>query len=91
VRRVRAPSAVHVTDSEFDRVARETVARLEDVAAAGLALLPIQRPIPVRIGGSSEPAYRRVGRLADGWFPMVRPGPDLDAALDRAWARLQSM
>ena len=23
-----------------------------------------------------------VGRLADGWFPQVRPGPDLDRALD---------
>ncbi len=52
------------------------------VTAAGLAPLPIQRPIPVWVGGSSEPAYRRIGRLADGWFPMVRPGPDLDAALD---------
>jgi hypothetical protein len=23
-----------------------------------------------------------MGRLADGWFPQVRPGPDLDHALD---------
>jgi probable F420-dependent oxidoreductase len=50
------------------------------VTGAGLAPLPIQRPIPVWIGAASEPAYRRIGRLADGWFPMVRPGPDLDAA-----------
>jgi alkanesulfonate monooxygenase SsuD/methylene tetrahydromethanopterin reductase-like flavin-dependent oxidoreductase (luciferase family) len=26
-------------------------------------------------------ALRRVGRLADGWFPMVRPGAGLDEAL----------
>ena len=51
------------------------------VTAAGLAPLPVQRPIPVWIGASSEPAYRRVGRLADGWFPQVRPGPDLERAL----------
>jgi probable F420-dependent oxidoreductase len=50
--------------------------------AAGIAPLPVQRPIPIWIGGSSEPAYRRIGRLADGWFPRVRPGPDLDRALD---------
>ena len=31
----------------------------------------MQRPIPVWIGGQSPPAYRRVGRLADGWFPQV--------------------
>jgi probable F420-dependent oxidoreductase len=48
--------------------------------AVGLAPAPRQRPIPVWIGGSSAPAYRRTGRLADGWFPQVEPGPDLDAA-----------
>ena len=41
--------------------------------AAGLAPLPVQRPIPIWIGGSRRPAYRRIGRLADGWFPQVRP------------------
>ncbi len=52
----------------------------ETVTAAGLAPLPVQRPIPVWIGAVAEPALRRVGRLADGWFPMVPPGPRLDAA-----------
>ena len=53
----------------------------EPVSGAGIAPLPIQRPIPIWIGGSSTPAYRRMGALADGWFPQVRPGPRLDAAL----------
>jgi alkanesulfonate monooxygenase SsuD/methylene tetrahydromethanopterin reductase-like flavin-dependent oxidoreductase (luciferase family) len=52
------------------------------ITAAGLAPLPVQRPIPVWLGGSSDAAYRRIGRLADGWFPQVRPGADLDHALD---------
>ncbi|MGZ4689932.1 MAG: LLM class F420-dependent oxidoreductase [Acidimicrobiia bacterium] len=56
-------------DGEFERV-----------TAAGLAPLPVQRPIPVWIGAVAEPALRRVGRFADGWFPMVPPGPKLDAA-----------
>jgi probable F420-dependent oxidoreductase len=47
----------------------------ERVTGAGLAPLPVQRPIPVWFGGSSPAAYRRIGRLADGWFPQVRPGP----------------
>jgi hypothetical protein len=34
----------------------------------------------VWFGAASEPAYRRAGRLADGWFPQVPPGPALDAA-----------
>jgi probable F420-dependent oxidoreductase len=52
----------------------------ERVTGAGLAPLPVQRPIPVWFGGQSPPAYRRTGRLADGWFPQVPPGPHLDAA-----------
>jgi probable F420-dependent oxidoreductase len=50
------------------------------VTGAGLAPLPVQRPIPVWIGAMSKPAYERVGRLADGWFPQVQPGPQLQEA-----------
>jgi probable F420-dependent oxidoreductase len=50
------------------------------VTGAGLAPLPVQRPIPVWFGAQSPAAYRRAGRLGDGWFPQVRPGPELDAA-----------
>ena len=56
-------------DGEFDRV-----------SGAGLAPLPVQRPIPVWFGGMSPRAYERMGRLADGWMPMLQPGPELDAA-----------
>jgi probable F420-dependent oxidoreductase len=52
----------------------------EQVTGAGLAPLPIQRPIPVWFGAASPAAYRRAGRLGDGWFPMVPPGPRLDEA-----------
>jgi probable F420-dependent oxidoreductase len=51
------------------------------VTGAGLAPLPIQRPIPVWFGASSPRACRRAGRLGDGWFPMVGPGPKLEQAL----------
>ncbi len=52
----------------------------ETVTAAGLAPLPVQRPIPVWFGAFSPPAYRRAGRLADGWFPQMGPGERLDEA-----------
>ena len=52
----------------------------EHVTGAGLAPLPVQRPIPIWFGVSSPRALRRAGRLGDGWFPMVPPGPKLDEA-----------
>jgi probable F420-dependent oxidoreductase len=52
----------------------------ERVTGAGLAPLPIQRPIPIWFGAQLPVALRRAGRLADGWFPQVPPGPDLDRA-----------
>jgi probable F420-dependent oxidoreductase len=52
------------------------------VTGAGLAPLPVQRPIPVWIGAASRPALERAGRVGDGWFPMMGPGPQLDEARD---------
>jgi len=43
--------------------------RYHTVTAAGINPLPVQRPIPLWFGGQSEVVLRRVGRLADGWFP----------------------
>lgn len=54
--------------------------RFDTVTGAGLSPLPLQRPIPVWIGAASAKGYDRIGRLADGWFPMTGPGPQLDEA-----------
>jgi probable F420-dependent oxidoreductase len=56
--------------------------RFHHITAAGLAPLPVQRPIPIWIGAFAPAALRRVGRVADGWFPMARPGAGLDEALE---------
>jgi probable F420-dependent oxidoreductase len=53
------------------------------VTGAGLAPMPIQRPIPVWFGAASDRAYERAGRLGDGWFPMMEPGPGLDYAREQ--------
>src|ERR1700722_11926081 len=55
--------------------------RFHHITAAGLAPLPVQRPIPIWVGAFAPAALRRVGRIADGWFPQVRPGGGLDEAL----------
>ena len=50
------------------------------ITGAGLAPMPVQRPIPVWVGAQSPRGYRRAGRLADGWFPQMAPGPQLNEA-----------
>jgi probable F420-dependent oxidoreductase len=56
--------------------------KYDRITGAGLAPLPVQRPIPLWFGAESAPGFRRVGRIGDGWFPQMGPGPDLDAAKD---------
>jgi len=52
--------------------------RYHKIVAAGLNPLPVQRPIPVWIGGSAEAALKRAAELGDGFFPQ-RP-------LEGGWA-----
>lgn len=40
------------------------------ITAAGINPLPVQRPIPVWIGGSAESALKRAAEVADGYFPQ---------------------
>jgi probable F420-dependent oxidoreductase len=55
------------------------------VADAGIKPLPVQRPIPLWMGGESDVVFRRAARLADGWMPHFRPGA-AQATVDRLHA-----
>jgi probable F420-dependent oxidoreductase len=44
--------------------------RFDTVKAAGINPRPIQQPIPIWIGASSEPAIKRATRIADGFLPL---------------------
>ncbi|HET7265242.1 MAG TPA: LLM class F420-dependent oxidoreductase [bacterium] len=57
---------------------RETVTfegKWHKITDAGINPLPVQRPIPIWIGGESEIALRRAARIADGWTSSrpIRP------------------
>jgi probable F420-dependent oxidoreductase len=55
----------------------------DSVHQAGINPLPVQRPIPVWMGGMAEPVLKRAARIAGGWFPQFRPGPDATATVER--------
>jgi len=42
--------------------------RWHRITQAGLNPLPVQRPIPIWMGGESDTVLRRIARLADGWL-----------------------
>ncbi len=71
--------------------------RWHHVPDAGIRPLPVQRPIPVWIGGESEVALRRAARLADGWMSSrtIQPsgqrpasGPAREHQIERLRAHL---
>jgi probable F420-dependent oxidoreductase len=58
--------------------------RWDRIPDAGINPLPVQRPIPIWMGGMSEPVQLRTARLADGWFPQrVAPGAETKALFER--------
>ena len=48
--------------------------RWHRVSEAGINPAPVQRPIPIWIGGYVPATMERVGRIGDGWFPSSQPG-----------------
>lgn len=57
--------------------------RWHQVPDAGLNPLPIQRPIPIWIGGHADPVLRRVATIGDGWMPNYRLAADARQSLDK--------
>lgn len=68
--------------------------RWHTIRHAGIKPLPIQRPIPIWIGGTADAVLDRVGRMADGWFPQSRLHPPssepMRAAIRRIYAAAQA-
>jgi len=47
-----------------------TYHQLDDV---GINPLPVQRPIPIWLGGGADAVLQRMARLGDGWMPNTMP------------------
>ena len=48
--------------------------KFHDLRAVNITPPPIQRPIPVWFGGSSDAVIKRAARWGDGWMPIMNPG-----------------
>lgn len=58
--------------------------RWHKITDAGLNPLPVQRPIPIWLGGAAPQTIRRVATIGDGWFPLFAPdarGSELVASM----------
>ena len=44
---------------------------------------PVQRPIPVWFGGSSDAVVKRAAQIGDGWMPIMAPGHEAEAKLEQ--------
>jgi probable F420-dependent oxidoreductase len=55
--------------------------RFHELRAVTIVPPPVQRPIPVWLGGASEAVVRRAARLADGWMPIIAPDAQAEQKL----------
>jgi probable F420-dependent oxidoreductase len=53
------------------------------ISDAGINPLPSRRSIPIWMGGESQVVVHRAARMADGWMPHFRPGPEAQAIVNR--------
>lgn len=57
---------------------------------AGINPLPVQRPIPIWLGGHAEPVLQRAALLGNGWMPNYRRVDEAQASLDLLWRNLEN-
>jgi probable F420-dependent oxidoreductase len=51
---------------------------------------PVQRPIPIWFGGSSDAVVKRAARLGDGWMPIMSPDAEAEQKLGALREQIKS-
>ncbi|MER5628010.1 LLM class F420-dependent oxidoreductase [Streptosporangium sp. NPDC002544] len=64
--------------------------RFDTLDAVGLCPMPVQRPIPLIIGGDSDPAMERAASRGDGWFLTHTAAESVDRT-KRFWDRVDEL
>jgi probable F420-dependent oxidoreductase len=64
--------------------------RFHNLKEVSIVPPPVQRPIPIWFGGSSEAAVTRAARLGDGWMPIMAPDTQGEQTLATLREQLKS-
>ena len=65
--------------------------RFHDLNEVSIVPPPIQRPIPIWFGGSSDAAVTRAARLGDGWMPIMAADAQAEQKLAALKEQLKSL
>ncbi|HBD12065.1 MAG TPA: LLM class F420-dependent oxidoreductase [Porticoccaceae bacterium] len=63
--------------------------RWDTVIDAGINPLPVNKSIPVWMGGWADAMVRRIARMGDGWFAFFRPDDDGKRTMDQFWGYVE--
>jgi probable F420-dependent oxidoreductase len=63
--------------------------RFHDLHEVSIVPPPVQRPIPIWFGGSSDAVMKRAAQLGDGWMPIMAPDDEAVAKLTTLRGHLQ--
>jgi probable F420-dependent oxidoreductase len=82
-RGARSEEQIAVLRALWSDTAIDFRGRWHQIDAAGINPLPVQRPIPIWIGGTADAAIERAARIADGWFPQSPPNDTARAQVEK--------
>jgi alkanesulfonate monooxygenase SsuD/methylene tetrahydromethanopterin reductase-like flavin-dependent oxidoreductase (luciferase family) len=57
--------------------------RFHDLDRVNIVPGPVQRPIPIWLGGTADAVLRRAAKLANGWMPIMPPGEKAEEKLEQ--------
>ena len=58
----------------------------DTIIGAGINPLPVQRPIPIWMGGNADAVIRRVATQSDGWMTPIKPDADGKKRVEEMYA-----
>ncbi len=79
----RVEEQIHLLRQLWTQPLVDFKGRWHAIPDAGINPLPVQRPIPIWLGGHADAVLRRVARMGDGWLPLLRTPAEAQPALEQ--------